>query len=85
MVTINDGKKYEIHKLNINNFSLWKVNLNVILRKNNYLVAIGERARVMTNETKWNEIENNAITDLYLAFADKMLCSVEEIKMVKEI
>ena len=77
--------KYEIKKFNKNNFSLWKMKINVILRKNNYLAAIRERLTKITNDDKWNEMNGNAIADLHLALIDRVLSSVAEKKTAKEI
>ncbi|KAH9655438.1 Pathogenesis-related protein 1 [Citrus sinensis] len=76
--------KYEIEKFNGNNFSLWKINIKVVLRKNNYLAAIGEKSMEITDD-KWNEIDDNAIFYLHLALADGVLSSVAEKKTAKEI
>ncbi|KAH9704396.1 hypothetical protein KPL70_011449 [Citrus sinensis] len=61
--------KYEIEKFNGNNFSLWKMKMKAVLRKNNCLAAIGERPMEITDD-KWNEVDGNAISDLHLALAD---------------
>ena len=76
--------KYEIKKFNKNNFSLWKIKMKVILRKNNCLAAIGERSMEITYD-KWNEIDDNTISDLHLALADEVLSSVAEKITAKEI
>ncbi|KAH9689185.1 hypothetical protein KPL70_015411 [Citrus sinensis] len=76
--------KYEIEKFNGNNFSLWKIKMKAILRKNNCLAAIGEKLMEITDD-KWNEIDGNAISDLHLALADGVLSSVAEKNTVKEI
>ncbi|KAH9687275.1 hypothetical protein KPL70_014703 [Citrus sinensis] len=76
--------KYEIEKFNGNNFSLWKMKMKAVLRKNNCLVAIGERPMEITND-KWNEVDGNAISDLHLALADGVLSSVAEKNTAKEI
>ena len=76
--------KYEIEKFNINNFSLWKMKMKTILRKNNCLAAIGERPMEITND-KWNEIDGNAIANLHLALADGVLSSMAKKKTTKEI
>ncbi|KAH9672314.1 hypothetical protein KPL70_017673 [Citrus sinensis] len=64
--------KYEIEKFNGNNFSLWKMKIKAVLRKNNCLAAIGEKPMEITDD-KWNEIDGNAISDLHLALADGVL------------
>ena len=76
--------KYEIEKFNGNNFSLWKMKMKAVLRKNNCLVAIGERPMEITDD-KWNEVDGNAISDLHLALADGVLSSVAEKNTAKEI
>ena len=55
-----------------------------VLRKNNCLVAIGER-RMEIPDDKWNEIDSNAISDLHLALADGVLSNVAEKNTAKEI
>ena len=70
--------KYEIEKFNENNFSLWKMKMNAILRKNNYLTAIEERLTKITDDDKWNEIDNNAIVDLHLPLSDRVLFNMVE-------
>ncbi|KAH9734881.1 Integrase catalytic domain-containing protein [Citrus sinensis] len=70
--------KYEIEKFNRNNFSLWKMKMKAVLRKNNCLAAIGERSMEITDD-KWNEIDGNAISDLHLALADGVLSSVRKL------
>jgi len=45
--------KYEVKKFNENNFLLWKLKIKIILRKENYTYAIGERPMDITNE-RWN-------------------------------
>ena len=37
--------KFEIEKFNGSNFGLWKMKMKAILRKENYLEAIGERPK----------------------------------------
>ncbi|KAK9181573.1 hypothetical protein WN944_024711 [Citrus x changshan-huyou] len=70
--------KYEIEKFNGNNFSLWKMKMKAVLRKNNCLAAIGERPMEITDD-KWNEIDGNDISDLHLALADGVLSSVRKL------
>ena len=76
--------KYEIEKFNRNNFSLWKMKIKAVLRKNNCLTAIRERPMEIING-KWNEIDGNAISDLHLTLADGVLSSVAEKNTAKEI
>ena len=76
--------KYEIEKFNRNNFSLWKMKIKVVLRKNNCLAAIEERPIEIIDD-KWNEIDGNTISDLYLALEDEVLSNVAEKNTAKEI
>ena len=76
--------KYEIEKFNGNNFSLWKMKMKAVLRKNNCLAAIEERPMEITDD-KWNEIDGNAISDLHSALADRVLSSVVEKNTANEI
>ena len=57
--------KSEIKEFNMNNFSLWKIKMQAILRKNNYLEAIEEIPAGIIDD-KWNGMDGNAIADLYL-------------------
>ena len=59
--------------------------MRAILRKNNYLAAIGKRPMEITDDDKWNEMDGNAIADLYLALVDRVLSNVEEKKTSKKI
>ena len=77
--------KFEIEKLNRSNFSMWKIKMWAILRKNNCFAAIRERPIEITDDDKWNEMDSNVIADLHLALADVMLSNVEEKKKKKEI
>ncbi|GMI81491.1 hypothetical protein HRI_001818400 [Hibiscus trionum] len=77
--------KFDIEKFNGRNFSLWKLKIKVILRKNGCLAAISERPADFTDNKKWNEMDENAIADLHLALADEVLSSIEEKKTAKEI
>lgn len=56
---------FEIEKFNGNNFSLWKMKIKAILRKDNCLAAIEERPTEIN--VKWNEMDGNAIANLHLA------------------
>ena len=77
--------KFEIGKFNGRNFSLWKLKIKAILTKDSYLAAISERPTTFTDDNKWNEMDENAIANLYLALADEILSSIEEKKTTKEI
>lgn len=83
MVFINKmAANFEIEKFNESNSSLWKMKMQTILRKNNCLETIRERLIQITNNM-WNEIDGNAITDLHLALADRVLSSVVKEKTAK--
>ncbi|GJZ07225.1 gag-pol polyprotein [Tanacetum coccineum] len=77
--------KFEIEKFNGNNFSLWKLKMKAILRKDKCLASIGERPAEVTDDSKWDEMDGNAIANLHLALADGVLSSIEEKKSAKEI
>ncbi|GKE02786.1 gag-pol polyprotein [Tanacetum coccineum] len=77
--------KFEIEKFNGNNFLLWKLKMKGILRKDKCLAAIGERPAEVTDDSKWDEMDRNAIANLHLALADGVLSSIEEKKSEKEI
>jgi len=49
------------------------------------LAAIGDRPVEITDNTKWNEMDGNAIANIHLALADEVLSSVAEKKTAKEI
>ncbi|KAF2294513.1 hypothetical protein GH714_012115 [Hevea brasiliensis] len=76
--------KYEIEKFNGSNFSLWKLKIRAILRKDNCLAAIEDRPTGITDD-RWKEMDDNAIANLHLAMADTVLSSVAEKKTAKEI
>jgi len=77
--------KYEIERFNESNFSLWKMRIKTILRKDNCLAAIGDRPAEITDNAKCNEMDGNAIANIHLALADEVLSSVVEKKTTKEI
>lgn len=77
--------KFEIEKFNGKNFSLWKLKVKAILRKDNCLAAISERPVDFTDDKKWSEMNEDAMADLYLSIADGVLSSIEEKKTAKEI
>nr|KYP42748.1 Retrovirus-related Pol polyprotein from transposon TNT 1-94 [Cajanus cajan] len=76
--------KFEIEKFNGNNFSLWKLKIRAILRKDNCLKAIEGRPSDITDE-KWREMDDNAVANLHLAMADSVLSSIAEKTTAKEI
>nr|GEU68949.1 Gag-Pol polyprotein [Tanacetum cinerariifolium] len=59
--------------------------MKVILRKDKCLAAIGERPAEVTDDSKWDEMDEKAIANLLLALADGVLSSIEEKKSEKEI
>ena len=77
--------KCKIWKFKGNNFSLWKMRIKAVLRKDNCLAAIGERPDEITDDGKWNEMDGNAIANLHLALANGVLSSVAKKKTAKEI
>nr|GEY73808.1 quinolinate synthase, chloroplastic [Tanacetum cinerariifolium] len=79
------AKKFEIEKFNGNNFSLWKLKMNASLTKDKCLAAIGERPNEVTDDSKWDEMDGNAIANLHMALADGVLSNIEEKKSAKEI
>ena len=44
--------KFDIEKFNGSNFSLWKMKIKAILRKDNCLAAIGESPDEITDDSK---------------------------------
>nr|GEZ74039.1 hypothetical protein [Tanacetum cinerariifolium] len=72
--------KFEIKKFNGNNFSLWKLKMKAILTKDKCLAVIGERPAEVTDDSKWDEMNRNAIANLHLALAYGVLSSIEEKK-----
>ncbi|XP_020248317.1 uncharacterized protein LOC109825817 isoform X3 [Asparagus officinalis] len=76
--------KFKIEKFDGSNFSLWKLKIKAILRKDNCLAVIGARPDNITDDKKWNEMDENAIANLHLAFADMVLSSMEEKKTANE-
>ena len=58
--------------------------MRAIVRKNNCLETIGERPTKITDD-KWNEMDDNAITKLHLAFLDRVQSNVAEENIVKGI
>ncbi|KAK6925927.1 Glycoside hydrolase family 18, catalytic domain [Dillenia turbinata] len=72
--------KCEIEKFNGNNLSSWKMRIKAVLRKDNCLIAIGDRPMEIFDDGKWNEMDGNAIANLYLALAKGVLskCGGEE-------
>ncbi|KAE8679209.1 Retrovirus-related Pol polyprotein from transposon TNT 1-94 [Hibiscus syriacus] len=77
--------KFDIEKFNGRNFSLWKLKMKAILRKDGCLAAISERPVDFTDDNKWIEMDGNAMANFHLALADEVLSSIEEKKTTKEI
>ncbi|KAE8725167.1 Eukaryotic translation initiation factor 3 subunit E [Hibiscus syriacus] len=77
--------KFDIEKFNERNFSLWKLKMKAILRKDGCLAAINERPVDFADDIKWNEMDGNAMANFHLALADEVLSSIEEKKTAKEI
>ncbi|GJY92265.1 gag-pol polyprotein [Tanacetum coccineum] len=59
--------------------------MKIILRKNKCLAAINEMPTKVTDDSKWDEMDGNAIANLHLALADGVLSSIYEKKSAKEI
>ena len=77
--------KFKIEKFDGSNFSLWKLKIKAILRKDNCLAAIGARPDDITDDKKWNEMDENTIANLNLTLADRVISSIEEKKTANEI
>nr|GEY58386.1 Gag-Pol polyprotein [Tanacetum cinerariifolium] len=78
--------EFEIEKLNRNNLSLWKLKMKAILTtKDKCLAVIDERPAEVTDDSKWDEMDTNAITNLHLVLANGVLSSIEEKKTTKDI
>ncbi|GJZ26033.1 gag-pol polyprotein [Tanacetum coccineum] len=56
--------------------------MKVILTKDKCLAAIGKRPAEVTDDSKWDEMDGNAIVNLHLELADGVLSSIEEKKTV---
>ncbi|KAE8678404.1 Basic helix-loop-helix DNA-binding superfamily protein, putative isoform 2 [Hibiscus syriacus] len=63
--------KFDTEKFNGRNFSLWKLKMKIILRKDGCLAAISERSVHFTDDNKWIEIDENAMSNFHLALADE--------------
>lgn len=59
--------------------------MKAFLRNDKCLAAIGERPAEFTDDSKWDEMDENTIANLHLALADGVLSSIEEKKTAKEI
>ncbi|GKD47751.1 gag-pol polyprotein [Tanacetum coccineum] len=85
IVIVAIATKFETEKISGNNLSLWKLKMKAILTKDKCLAAIGERPVEVTDDNKWDEVDENAIANLHLALADGVLSSIEEKKTAKDI
>ncbi|GKD36935.1 hypothetical protein Tco_1257142 [Tanacetum coccineum] len=85
IVIVAMATEIEIEKFNGSHFSLWKLKMKVILRKDKCLAAIGERPFEVTNDSKWDEIDENAIINPHLSLAGGVLLSIKDNKSAKEI
>ena len=83
IIEVMAATKFEIEKFNGSNFSLWRLKIKAILRKDNCLAAISEKSADFTDDNKWNEIDE--IANLHLALANRVLSSIEENKTIKKI
>ncbi|KAE8697637.1 putative tRNA ligase [Hibiscus syriacus] len=59
--------------------------MKAILRKDGCLAAINERPVDFADDIKWNEMDENDMTNFHLALVDEVLLSIEEKKTAKEI
>ncbi|GJR84108.1 gag-pol polyprotein [Tanacetum coccineum] len=59
--------------------------MKVILTKVKCLAAIGERPAEVTDNSKWDEMNGNAMENLHLTLADGVLSNIEEKKTAKDI
>nr|GEX80674.1 Gag-Pol polyprotein [Tanacetum cinerariifolium] len=59
--------------------------MNVILRKDKCLAAIGDMPTEVTDDNKCDEMDGNAIANIHLALADGVLSSIDEKKTAKDI
>nr|GEY89206.1 BTB/POZ domain-containing protein At2g30600 [Tanacetum cinerariifolium] len=64
IVIVAMAVKCEIEKLSGNNFSLWKLKMKAILKNDKSLAAISERLAEVTDDSKWDEMDENAIANL---------------------
>ncbi|GKB96041.1 hypothetical protein Tco_0982178 [Tanacetum coccineum] len=55
------------------------------LQKDKCLAAIGERPVEVTDDSKWDEMDGNAIANLHIALTGGVLSSIDEKKSAKEI
>ena len=77
------ASKYKIDMFNGNTFSLWKIRIKAVLRKDNCLAAIGDKPDEILDDDKWKGMNGNAIANLHLALVDGVLSSVAEKKTTK--
>jgi len=74
----------KFEKINGRNFSLWKLKIMAVLRKDNFLKAI-DGTQVDITDEKWKEMDDNVVANLHLAMPDSVLSSIAEKKTTKEI
>nr|GEW58088.1 sodium/calcium exchanger NCL2-like [Tanacetum cinerariifolium] len=85
IVIVAMAENFKIEKFNGSNFSLWMLKMEAILNKDKFIAAIGESSAEVTDNSKWDEMDENAIANLHLALTDEVLSSIEEKKSAKEI
>nr|GEV50093.1 retrovirus-related Pol polyprotein from transposon TNT 1-94 [Tanacetum cinerariifolium] len=59
--------------------------MKVIRTKDKCLTAISEKPVAVTDDSKWAEMDGNAIANLHMALPDGVLSSIEEKKTAKDI
>ncbi|KAE8725329.1 hypothetical protein F3Y22_tig00008957pilonHSYRG00078 [Hibiscus syriacus] len=78
--------KFDIEKFNGRNFSLWKLKMKAILRKDGCLEDISERPVDFADDIKWNEMDGNAMANFHLVLADELTslsCKIGEQERVE--
>ncbi|RDX70842.1 hypothetical protein CR513_49869, partial [Mucuna pruriens] len=76
--------KFEIEKFKGSNFSVWKLKIKEVLRKDNCAGTI-EGKPINTIEERWKENDDNTVSKLHLAMTNSVLSSVVKKKIAKEI
>lgn len=76
--------RFEFEKFDGSNFSIWKLKIKALLRKENCLAAIDGRPAELTDKA-WNDMDGNAMANFHLTLGDNVLSSIEEKKTAKEI
>ncbi|GJV90697.1 feruloyl CoA ortho-hydroxylase 1-like protein [Tanacetum coccineum] len=77
-VVYSDYVKHFFRKAHDGKATIDFAKMKAILRKDKCLAAIGERPAEVTDYSKWDEMDGNAIANLHLALADGVLSSIEE-------